>query len=227
MFFYFNGDSNTAGTELTDPQNESLAACVAKTFGAQYLNHSFSGASCDQVISSTRAYINCCKTTNSWPDFVMIGWTDWYRQDWFHNGGTYSINSLGLNHPEKVDARRLEYFDSQIDLNVGFKASMAMYYNNIIYNLHQELTYHNVPHLFFNATESLTQYEHHSDDYRILKLDWENRYFEPYTKAMSFRKYCENKQYPHITPGFYHYQAPVHAEWAELLCSHIRLHNLV
>lgn len=221
MFFYFNGDSNTAGTELDNPQNESIAACVAHAFGAQYLNHSVPGAGCDQILASTRAYINFCKNTRQWPDFVMIGWTDWNRQDYFYSGNTYSINSLKLQYPEKVDSARVDHFDS-IKSNTSYNAAMAVYYNNAIYNLHQELNYYKIFHLFFNATESLNQYSINSVDLDPLKFDWKNCYYEPYVREHAFRSYCENKKYPHITPGFYHYQAHAHAEWAELLCDHIR-----
>ena len=111
MLIYFNGDSNTEGTELDNPSEQGFAGKLAKKFNAQHINQAFAGASNDKIFRTTEEYLQECKTKNQFPDLIIIGWTEWIREDWFINGEYHSLNSFGLRNPETVDQARFKQWE--------------------------------------------------------------------------------------------------------------------
>ena len=86
MILYVNGDSHSAGTGLN--VNESYPALLADYLNAQLINQSFSGASNQRILRTTREFL---ETTR--PDVVVIGWSTWEREEWEHRGNFYNVNS--------------------------------------------------------------------------------------------------------------------------------------
>ena len=84
MLIYYNGDSNTIGSEL------ELGQCwtdfVSKHYCAESINDAEGGCSNDHIFRSTYTYLNKCKLNNKFPDLIIIGWTEWWRQEWRRQG---------------------------------------------------------------------------------------------------------------------------------------------
>ena len=150
MLIYFNGDGNTAGSELEPGQ--CYADILTQHFQATAVNHALIGCSNDHILRSTTQYIEQCKQSQTFPDLVIIGWTEWWRQDWRKDGKHVPVikgfvNFYDLN---QVETDRLEYHNNIISKYFIYASAMAVYYNNAIYNLHCELQELGIKHLFFN-----------------------------------------------------------------------------
>ena len=221
MKIYFNGDSHVYGAELNNPAAESMAAHLSTLFDAEYVNDAVEGSSVDQILLRTRDYIKQCKQTNTWPDLMVIGFTDWNREDWFVDGDYYSANSVEWSHPKQFSGPRYQYYKDYTLANDKFIGSMAKHYNNVIYNLHTELFYFGVPHLFFNCAMSLRC------DKDIMTFDWAEFYLKPYQISFNYRNWCRYQGFDEITPGKFHYGSDANQAWAKLLYDHIQQHNLL
>lgn len=221
MNIYFDGDSHVYGSELEDPSTQSMAAHLSRLYNATYVNRALEGSSNDQILQRTRALIEKCKQTKDWPDLIVIGFTEWHREDWFVNGEYYSCNSLELRYPEHFSSQRQQYYINHVTNNTEYIGSLAKYYNNTIYNLHTELFYLGVPHLFFNCALTLRC----APD--MITFDWAEYYLKPYQISFNYRNWCRYNGFDEITPGKFHYSEEANAEWAKLLHGHIEQHNLL
>jgi hypothetical protein len=92
---YANGDSHTSGV-LVQPQ-ERFSNIVAKEFGKSVINHSKPGASNQRILRTTLDFLK-----SRTPDFVMIGWTTWEREEWYHQGRYYDVNSADAILPDSL-----------------------------------------------------------------------------------------------------------------------------
>ena len=221
MMIYFNGDSHVAGTELTDATTQSMSAHLANLFDAEYINDAVAGSSVDQILQRTRYYINECKKSNQWPDLVVIGLADWLGQDEFVDGQYVSYNELALNLPDNSSKQRQQYYQDNIANNLFYRAAMVKYYNNVLYNLHTELFYHGVPHLFFNCVKSLRH------DRDLITFDWAEFYLHPYRITFNYRDWCRYQGFEEITPGKFHYGSDANQAWAKFLYDHMQKNNLL
>ena len=221
MMIYFNGDSHVAGTELSDASTQSMAAHLAQLFAADHVNHAVAGSSVDQILQRTRSYINDCKQSNHWPDLMVIGLSDWNSQDEFVDGQYISYNQLQLNIPDNVSKQRQQYYQDHIENNMFYRAAMAKYYNTVLYNLHTELCYQGVPHLFFNCIKSLRH------DRDLITYDWAEFYIRPYQLTFNYRDWCRYQGFKEITPGRFHYDSDANQAWAKFLYDWIQKNNLL
>lgn len=103
MLIYFNGDSNVAGAELDDPDNESMAAVISQHFNADRVVDALNGASNDRIYDTTLRYIE----NNAAPDLVIIGWSEHWREQWYLDGEFHEVNHIevGQRIPEKYRRR--------------------------------------------------------------------------------------------------------------------------
>lgn len=221
MKLYINGDSHVYGAELSMPNKESMAAHLADFFKAEYINDAVEGSSVDQILWRTRDYVKLCKQTGNWPDLIIIGFTDWNREDWFVDGDYYSGNTINWRYPEHFSPQRQQYYQQYILHNADYIATQCKYYNNVIYNLHSELFQLGIPHLFFNCAMSLLC------DKDLLQFDWAGFYLNPYNIDFHYRGWCQKHNFLEITPGKFHYGSDANRAWAKLLYDHIQQHNLL
>lgn len=221
MLIYFNGDSNTAGSELS--KGESFPEIIARYYDAKSINHAVGGCSCDHIIRTTRTYIDQCKAKNAFPDLIVIGWTEWNREEWFRNG-RYDTASMmfkdQMNQLSDSEKSRLEYFETYIT-KPEFTGAAAVYYNNAIYNLHCEFKDLGIPHLFFNAILPLDVSKIMLTPLPILKHDFENSYFHPYSNKYAMRQWCLDNNFDQVTPGYFHFVPAAQQAWASLLLKQI------
>lgn len=222
MRILVNGDSNMCGEELED-RSSGIAPQVAQMLGADCNNLSLSGSSNDRIYDSTMNYI----LTQPKPDFVLIGWSEMCRVQWFlddvHSSGEFvEINNLGVGRREYPAsyARRLEHWH-EISNNLEFRTHLSYYWHERIYNLHKFLQSRHIKHLFFHAFH----------DFKILdvgdQLDWNNCFMDPYNWDNTYIHWCASHGYDEITPGWYHYEPMAQRAWAERIVDHVKRHNIL
>jgi hypothetical protein len=224
MKILINGDSNMSGEELSDI-NDSLGYQFCKLLGGDPTNLALTGSSNDRIYESTINYIN-----NNEVDFVLIGWSEMSRLQWFTTAEGfphfYEINNLGVGRqplPEEYINRYAHWKKYMAD-SEEFRRVMSLYWHEKIYNLHSLLNYKKIPHLFFHAFARFHVYDSQ------FQLDWNHRFIDPYENpnpAHTYVSWCMSQNYNQITPGWYHFEPAAQLEWAKMLLQHVQNHKLL
>lgn len=226
MIVYANGDSHIAAAEAVlthcfanddenyvdlgrkaHPENlkVSLVKIVADYLNAELVCDAESGASNDYILRTTSEYLK----TNT-PDLIIIGWSTWEREEFFHNGVYYQFSAgwNGNDWPNKVVE---EYKKWAID-------RMPWYYENLwhekIFKFHTDLTSKNIPHLFFNTYLSFYYPSRN-------KAEWGKNYINPYSDSYTYFYWLKNQGIKTVNPNSYHYGPDGHKKWAEFLLPYV------
>jgi hypothetical protein len=216
MKILFNGDSNMAGAELSDP-SKSMSALIAQHFGAESVNLSLSGASNERIYNTTVDYLE----SNPAPDLVVIGWSEHGREQWYLNGKFHEVNNLGVGEtlPDELK-RRYQFWKNYIQQDEHWFRIMGIYWHNKIFNLHTMLQEKKIPHYFFNA---FFAFPHREKE----QLDWKNHFFRPYNQNMCYVTWCMENGHEEITPGWQHFDEQAHQAWAaeilRVMCQDIEI----
>jgi hypothetical protein len=134
MIMYVNGDSHTLGVGITKEQ--TFAHCVAQHFGFEYINDAKGGGSNDRILRLTNSYLD-----NNRPDFLLIGWSSWEREEWLHEGRYYDVNSSGHDTlPTGLQQRYKEWMAAGQSKNEDIQDKMRGQHD-CIFQLHQRLQY--------------------------------------------------------------------------------------
>jgi len=223
MKLFLNGDSNTAGTDVDF--EDSIPYFLEQGLGATNVtNLALMGASNDYIYETTMEYLR-----DNAPDFVIIGWSDPGRFQWFDSetGKTAQINRLNMSEIKVVpeEYREIEYLIRNLTHpGSEFYSQMGLYWHIQIFNLHQYLRYRNIPHLFFNAFELFTGKEFRPSEIRV---NWKNQYYNPYTIDGSYVQYCIKNNYKDVIDGHFHFERAGQQAWANLLLEHIKENDLI
>lgn len=209
MLLYANGDSHTAS-------EYSYAGLVAKEFGYNICNEAIGGSSNASIIRRTREYI-----TNNKPDFLIIGWSTWDREEWFYDNNYYDVNSSGhATVPGALQEKYKNWVRMQTSDTLSDKSKQ---WHNDIHRLHKDLNQKNIRHLFFNC---MYNFVHTIDGTTSDKpFNWNNQYIDPYDNNNSYYWYLKSKGI--ITDEWYHYGIDGHTIWAEHLINHIKENRLI
>lgn len=232
MLIYFNGDSNTAGTELWDLE-QGYAAKLAKKLGASsVVNDAMAGCSNMRIIRSTESFLRDCATRDQYPDFMVIGWSSFEREEWWSDeySQLISLNTHVFAFDDIKKTDRYQHWLAHQALDNHYNIQMAKFYNTQIYNLHQELRSKNIRHLFFPAIWSLAYFEarvEHKPYASVYRLDWHHNFVAPYEENFSMINWLAERGHEEITPGQRHYAEPAQEEWARYLETYIREHDLL
>jgi hypothetical protein len=209
LMMYANGDSNTYGAEVKT--NERFSDIVARTLKYQLVNHAIPGGSNQSIIRTTMEYLQ-----NHTPDFVLIGWTTWEREEWLYQGKYYNINlsCYDFLHPDL----RVKYKNWVSQQDCDSTDEKSVFWHAQIWKLHQLLKSKNIPHLFFNC---FYNFFHISE---LEKKNWGSNFLGPYDNESSYYWYLNNL-------GFgakdYHFGADGHAMWADKLINYIKENELL
>ncbi len=222
MILYVNGDSHSAGAEAVNnycfaeddpfyhalgriphPDNERVS------YGCNIANELFAILHCDaesassnaRILRTTRDYLSTNK-----PDAVIIGWSTWEREEWFHDNMYWQVNAGGVGHdwPEQIKSRYQEYI-ANLDWATATKNA-----HKEIFEFHTELADLKIPHLFFNTYNNFSS--------QPIK-DWHGSYIDPYDPDMTYWKWLTNLGFE-SNPS-YHFRADAHRKWAEFLLPHL------
>jgi hypothetical protein len=219
MILYVNGDSNSAGTEMQDP-NDCYANNLAQLLGASCTNQSVAGASNDHILRTTYNYL-----AHNRPDLMVIGWSSSEREDWFVDGEYRSVNSFFVNTDNIEQTSEWDYWSKHkagwISGDYSYEKQLVKYWNTKIFNFHLELIHLKIPHLFFNAIYSFNLFD------PVFEYNWNNTFYKPYDKNLAMIKWADDQGYEQITPGQWHFEKDAHTHWANILYSYIKENHII
>lgn len=229
MILYVNGDSNAAAAEAVNPHGFaeddnryihlgraphpenleiSFGKVLADRMGAQLECHAESASSNSRILRTTYQYLTKLIMSGDkrhFPDYVLIGWSTWERQEWLVDGVWWQVNAGGIGHdwPQEVKDRYRDYI-----LKLDYEQACRRAHREI-YEFHVDLKSWGVPHLFFNCFEPMTS--------EPVPLDWGHNYLEPYNPDFTYYNWLTARGFQPVYPGSYHFGADAHAAWAEFL----------
>jgi len=216
MIMYVNGDSHTLGVGLQT--EETFAYHIAQHFGIEYINDAKGGGSNDRILRLTNAYLD-----NNRPDFLLIGWSTWEREEWLYEGQYYDVNSSG--HDKLPPVLQDRYKQWVVDISKDWSdMNRVISQHDRIFQLHQRLQNNNIPHLFFNCVMSLQIIEN--------QYNWGVNYTQPYSdKGVSANQSCMHEYL--AKKGFIptvrgnHHSAEPNRVWADYLIDYITKHKML
>jgi hypothetical protein len=209
MRLFVNGCSHSAG-DGTSALANSWPNQLTGLLGAELTNYSLSGASNQRMIRTTREWARCLDNKQNY--FVIIGWSSWERQEWYHNQQFYQVNASGHDGlPEHLHDAYKKYVS---DLNDCSYVNAAEQTEQEIYQLAQELQRLNVKYLFFNSFMQISE---------TLKNDrWDYRYISPFSNNLNYSEYLKNAGYQHDKN--YHHGDDAQRAWAHVMFNYIKTH---
>ena len=229
MKIYYNGDSNTHGTELENITEEAFAYRLAVKLNATDVRNDASpGASNTKIIRTTHEYLYSCKLKNEFPNLIVIGWTTSEREDWYYDGEYRSLNSFNLNMDtaQAYDLKRYEYWKNHTS-DDAYIASMCKVYDREIFNLHCEMQELKIPHLFFNAIRT---FERSVNDLQSIKTslyhyNYGKNFIDPYSSTFTMINWALDHGYK--PTDWWHFNADAHMEFSELLFKYITNNDIL
>ena len=238
MNIFFNGDSHTCGSELYYPKQDTYSYRLATLLNANVAsNLSVGGASNDYIIDTTEQYLRECEKLCTYPDLIVIGWSECRRYDWFYEGRYLSMGSTEFppDTAKNLNSDRYQYdYTSMRDPIILY--AMTKYFHNRIYNLHQKLESLNIPHLFFMGVHSfyepidinedfLPKHYKEQPNHKLIHFDWNNKFWNPYENTNgAFLSWGKNKGY--VPTEYHHLPVEAHTEFANILKDYL-LNNLI
>lgn len=237
MILYANGCSHTAAAEavvpycfaeddgnipnnhllgrIPHPANLAASWCshVNQALNTELVCDAESASSNDRIIRTTRQWLD--GNHDKWRDtFMIIQWTSWEREEWFHSGQWYQVNASGIDIvPPELEQR---YRDYVLNVDWNHKTDLA---HNQIWDLHCRLRDWGIRHLFYNSWSTF------SDIPTDLQHDWGNSYIAPYDREGSYAAVLRQNGCAY-TKG-YHFGADGHRLWANYVLQYIKTNNLV
>jgi len=224
MKLYINGDSHSAGAELTkdycfaeddplykhlgrkphpDNLKKSYGKILADMLGTELVCEAESASSNQRIMRTTKEYIN--HDPNA---FVVVGWTTWEREEWNINGNYYQISASGTDDvPRGYEQNYKAWVASQTQSVSNVKMHG---WHKKIYDFHQTLVHHRIKHYFFNA------YSH----FDTTNENWGNNYHHPYDPNHTMYQYLRNSLY--LPNKNHHHGEKSQREWADILFDKIR-----
>lgn len=224
---YVNGCSHTAAAEAAvpdafavddgrvgidrspHPRNLAVSWCthVAQGLEMPMTCQAESGSSNARIIRTTRDWLR------SWPGnpsdvFVIIQWSTWEREEWYHEGTWYQVNASGADWvPEQLRDRYRQFV---IDVDWHQKTQQA---HTDIWHLHQELLLNRVRHLFFSGHNTFQTIQD--------RRDWGVHYMDPYGHQGSFHNWLSKNGGSYVNPRSYHFDAKSHRLWGHHVLQYI------
>jgi hypothetical protein len=233
LTLYVNGDSHAAAAECVNPyawaQDDELYWGLGKqphpdnaraSFGcelANYLNailelDAQAGGSNQRIIRTTRNWLEQQHRVDD--VFVVVQWSTWERQEWFHAGEWWQVNASGVDHvPDELQDQYREFVIG-VDWQQATESA-----HRAIWDFHQELDTRGVRHLFFNGNSHFGSIEH--------QHNWGDSYLQPYDAAQTYTNVLKNNGFATVSPESWHFGADAHCFWAEYLLQYINSRNLI
>jgi hypothetical protein len=212
MILYVNGDSNTAGSEISD-KDQSWPNLLASKLNCSLINQAVGGGSNPGILRTTYEFINSC--SNIKDHFFIIGWTSWEREEWNYNNNYHNVNAGGYTTlPAEFHAQYKNWVTEQTAETRILKSSVL---HNEICKLHETLKQQDIKHLFFNALMPYLHNEHK-------QIVWAN-YLGPYDNNSSYYWYLKNCGY--LPTAGNHYLEDAAQVWTDVLYNYIQEKELL
>jgi len=233
MLLYVNGCSHTAAAEAVNPaafaeddwnyralgrrphpDNLAVSWCthLADQLGMPMVCDAESASSNDRIIRTSRARLD--QYSGADDIFVILQWTTWEREEWFHDGTWYQVNASGIDQvPGALEARYRQYI---LDVDWNQKTQDA---HQKIWSMHRWLEQRQIPHLFYNGHSTFSDI---SDQHC-----WGTSYIEPYNANHSYNAILLENGFSYVNPKSYHFGADAHCFWAKYLLQYIQSYKLI
>jgi hypothetical protein len=234
MILYVNGDSHAAAAEAVNPHawacddgelwqcgrephpaNDavSFGAVLANQLGWQYHNHSQAGCSNARIMRTTRQWIN--ENPNLVTQcFMVIQWTTWEREEWWHQGQDFQVNASGVDTvPDELRDRYRKFV-----VNVDWDQCRAQAHEDI-WEFHQELDRLGIPHVMFNGNNHFAGMS--------TECAWGPAYMAPYDAGQTYDSVLKSNGFHTVNAQSWHFGANAHCFWAEYLLHYMHSHNLI
>lgn len=228
MILYVNGDSHSAGAEAVNPhcfaEDDRLYYALGRqphpdnlkvSFGCNIANELGAILECDAESASSNTRI--FRTTEAYlkdntPDFVIIGWTTWEREEWLHEGTYYQVTGSGTDSvpPELRDRYRAWVIETRHPENINRKIADA---HEKIANLHLDLLDRNIPHVFFNTFTTFGNI-HNLKYLGVEEIDWQGSFVDPYVHNGSYYEWLVARGYVPVNAASYHFGPDAHRAWS-------------
>ena len=210
MILYVNGDSHSCGHDAGGP-DFSYGKHVADAIGYQFVCDAEPSVCNDRIIRRTKEYLQ-----NNRPDFLIIGWSTWEREEWVWEGTAYHVTASGHDQlPEELHTKYKEYVISYAYKHVQMQKEVENYHK--IWQFHLELDQLQIPHVFFNTFSHFLY-----TDPTTKEEDWGPFYIDPYDRNMTFYFWLKNQGFELVNPKWHHYDANGQRAWSQLLLPKIK-----
>jgi hypothetical protein len=230
MILYVNGDSHTAAAEAVVPHGfacddsqyyyleqvphpDNLSVSWGKKL-ADHMDrklhcHAQSGGSNDRIIRTTKEFIHkFAEHSANW--FVIIQWSTWEREEWFHNGVYYQVGASGMDSvPEDLQERYKHFI-----VDVEWPTVTNCMHQKII-DLHELLNQNQIPHVFFNGNNHFESIDL-ADRY-----NWGSSYIDPYDAKMTYDAILKSNGFQPLAKNSYHYGKEAHSFFAQFMLKYI------
>jgi hypothetical protein len=192
------------------------------SFGCELANHLGAVLVCDAQAGGSNARI--MRTTRQWianntdlstaDIFVLVQWSTWEREEWFHREQWWQVNASGTDHvPQEMQEKYKHYI---VGIDWQEKTQQA---HNDIWNFHLELKEKNIRHLFLNGNNHFGTI--------TTQLDWEKNYLDPYNPNCTYDAILRQNGYQTVNPTSWHFGTDAHCFWAKYLLQYINNHNMI
>ena len=219
---YVNGDSHSAGAEITNnycfaeddnnykdwgrvphPENIpfSYGYLLNRDLGLKLKLDAESASSNDRIIRTTNQYLTHHREYIS---AVVIGWATWEREEFYWNKTYYQFTAGMIPDPHWPGEVQEHYKDWVLGADSEVSKE---YWHEEIYKLHCLLEQFRIPHIFFNT------FTHFGG---LKELDWNDSYIEPYDPMGTYYHKLINNGFKPKNNG-YHFGMDAHQYWANYI----------
>lgn len=224
MILYVNGDSHTAAAEavnayafaeddprlhylkrLPHPDNirVSWGHVLANNLKAVFRCDAESAASNDRILRTTQSWVEA-NQADWYRTLMIIQWSTWEREEWFHDGEYYQVNASGIDHvPVALQSRYKEFVAS-----VDWMAKTQVWHDRI-WQLHEYLDSVGIPHVFFNGNSDFSRIQ--------TRHDWGRSYIGPYDPDQTFSAILQAKGHTTVAPNSYHFGKRAHSSFSQTM----------
>lgn len=224
MILYVNGDSHAAAAECVNPHAwaeddglywglgrqphpENLRASfgceLANSLNAILVCEAQAGGSNDRIIRTTRDWLK-----NNSADLVIIQWSTWEREEWFHNDTWWQVNASGTDHvPQELQEKYRHYI---LGIDWQEKTQQA---HQAIWQFHNELMDQNIKHVFFNGNNNFSTVKK--------QLEWGKHYLSPYNPSKTYDAILRHSGFSPVNSNSWHFGHDAHCFWAKLMLQYI------
>lgn len=234
MILYVNGDSHAAAAEAVVPhswacddqqyhdlgrkphpdnQAVSYGVCLSRWLDCSVYVDAQAGCSNTRIIRTTQQWIN----DNYWQRhqcFLLLQWSTWERQEWWHQGQDYQVNASGLDTVPEVLQQRYRQFVVDIDWQ-----KCQQHAHKEIWEFHCQLKQQGIRHLMFNGNSYFEGID--------TQQDWGTSYIGPYDGTKTFDFVLKNNGFETVSPKSWHFGEAAHCFWSQYLLKYITSHNLL
>lgn len=156
------------------------------------------------------------RTTKKWLEtpqkedtIIVIGWTNWDREEWEFDGQRYQVGTTG-DDPLPLNVK--EQYREWVMSAPSRVEEDQQKNHDMIWDFHQELNERGFKHLFFNSTSAYDRVKE--------QRDWGGIFLDPYSVDKTYASVLESKGLSKFG-GTQYYRSDGHFAWAHYLLPHI------